>query len=48
MNTQVLERSAQQQPRECVQVSHVRVVTKDAIDPLLLVGEDVVQLPLEL
>lgn len=40
--------SSQQQPRQGVQVSHVRVVVEDAVDPLLLVGEDVVQLPLQL
>lgn len=40
--------SSQQQPRQGVQVSHVRVVAEDAVDPLLLVGEDVVQLPLQL
>lgn len=40
--------SSQQQPRQGVQVSHVRVVAEDAVDPLLLVGEDVVQLSLQL
>lgn len=39
---------SQQQPRQGVQVSHVGVVVKDAVDPLLLVGEDVVQLSLKL
>lgn len=44
----VLTRSAQQQPGQGVQVSHVRVVGEDAVYPLLLVGEDVVELPLQL
>lgn len=39
---------SQQQPRQGVQVSHIRVVAEDAVDSLLLVGEDVVQLPLQL
>lgn len=39
---------SQQQPRQGVQVSHVRVVAENAVDPLLLVGEDVVQLSLQL
>lgn len=39
---------SQQQPRQGVQVSHVRVVAEDAVDPLLLVGEDVVQLSFQL
>lgn len=38
----------QQQPRQSIEVSHVRVVAEDAVDPLLLVWENVVQLPLEL
>lgn len=40
--------SSQQQPRQSVQVSHVRVVTEDAVDPLFLVREDVVELPFQL
>lgn len=39
---------SEQQPRKGVQVSHVRVVAEDAVDPLLLVGEDVVQFSLQL
>lgn len=39
---------SQQQPRQGVQVSHVWVVAENAVDPLLLVGEDVVQLSLQL
>lgn len=41
-------RLSQQQPRQGVQVSHVRVVVEDAVDPLLLVGKDVVQLSFQL
>lgn len=44
----ILSYLSEQQPRKSVQVSHVRVVAEDAIDPLLLVGEDVVQLLLQL
>lgn len=39
---------SEQQPRQGVQVSHVRVVAEDAVDPLLLVREYVVQLPFQL
>lgn len=39
---------SKQQTRQGVQVSHVGVVTEDAVDALLLIGEDVVQLPLQL
>lgn len=40
--------SSQQQSRQGIQVSHVRVVTEDPVDPLLLVREDIIQLPLQL
>lgn len=38
----------QQQPGQGVQVSHVRVVTEDAVDALLVVREDVIQFSFKL
>lgn len=40
--------SAQQEARQRIQVPHVWVVTEDAVNTLLLVRKDVVQLPFEL
>lgn len=41
-------RSPEKEPRQGVEVSHVRVVVEDAVDSLLLIRKDVVQLPLQL